>query len=150
MPRAEFELQAELNKLMRVLERSDLESEIAESDREFQDAPQQGAGCSGWERDRESFAKRAAEFYLRRSWKPGFRVVDIACYSPPPDWNCDAVVRDAKGGFVAQVNVQLSPADKLVRVHRNSDPETHMVCFYTYNCSADGQLVFKGSTCPAF
>jgi len=68
----------------------------------------------------------------------------------PANWNCDVVVTDQSGGFVAQINVRLLPADKLVRVHRNSDPNTLMVCFYSYSCTADGQLVFKESSCPTF
>jgi hypothetical protein len=120
----------------------EIERELFRSDRiesESEDGALRAAACSGWEGDRESFAKRAAEFYLRGMWKPGFRVVDIACYLPPPNWNCDVAVRDSVVGFAAQVNVQLSPADNLVRVHRNSDPQTHMVCSYSYSCSADGE-----------
>lgn len=104
--------------------------------------------CSGWESDPESFAKRAAEFYLRRVWRPGFRVFHIACYAPPPNWKCDVQVTDANGRLVARIDVQLSPADKLVRVQRSSDPQTHTVCYYFYRCTADGQLLFQESTCP--
>jgi Putative peptidoglycan binding domain len=111
---------------------------------------QEVATCSGWESDPQSFAKRAAEFYLRSAWKPGFSVSTIACRTPPPNWNCDVQVTGSNNGPVARINVQLSPADKLVRVQRNSDPKTHMVCFYMYSCTAGGQLVFKESACPTF
>ncbi len=105
--------------------------------------------CSGWESDPESFAKRAAESYLRRVWKPGFKVFQIARYAPPPNWKCDVQVTDANGRSVANIDVQIWPADQLVRVQRSADPNAHIVCYYFYSCAADGQLLFHKSSCPS-
>ncbi len=110
--------------------------------------PAQEADCAGWESDPQSFSKRAAEHYLRAVWQPSFSVPTIACMAGPPNWNCNVTV-NAGGGLII-INVQLSPQDKLVRVTRLPDPNTHMVCLYGYRCLADGRLTLTGSSCPTF
>lgn len=140
--------------LLRNLER-ELESE-SEDEFEFEDemeqtipTPADGAGsCSGWESDPQSFSVDAVKYYLRKVWGPQFSVSNVAVIAPPPNWSCNVSVTTGAGSIV--LNVQLAPADKLVRVVRLSDPRNHMVCLYGYRCLTSGRLVFDAATCPTF
>src|SRR5262249_54476784 len=104
--------------------------------------------CAGWERDPQSFSKRAAEHYLRNVWQPFFQVRRITCNGKSPDWTCNVTVYVGSGLIV--LTVKLSPGDKLVRVERTPDPNKHMSCFYGYRCLPTGALIFEERACPTF
>jgi outer membrane protein OmpA-like peptidoglycan-associated protein len=101
--------------------------------------------CAGWERDPESFSKRAAEHYLRKVWQPSFRV-SITCTVPPPNWTCKVTVDVGAEPII--LTVKLSPGDKLVRVARMPDSRTYLVCFYGYRCLPTGALILQKRACP--
>ena len=99
----------------------------------------QEMACSGWESDPESFAKRAAEHHLGVS----ARTTRIVRTANPPNWACNVSVDRGDGPVV--LTVQLSPAEKLVRVGPASGPSGQMMC-YKYRCVA-ANLVFESSVC---
>lgn len=94
--------------------------------------------CSGWERDLQSFAKRAAEHHLKGS----ATVTRIVQTANPPNWACDVLVNTGDGSTT--LTVQLSPAEKLVRVAPASGGP--MMC-YQYRCVA-ANVVFQDAACP--
>jgi len=99
----------------------------------------QEMACSGWESDPESFAKRAAEHHLGVS----ARTTRIVRTANPPNWACNVSVD--RGDGPAVLTVQLSPAERLVRVGPASGPGGRMMC-YKYRCVA-ANLVFDSSVC---
>jgi hypothetical protein len=94
--------------------------------------------CSGWERDPESFAKRAAEHHLKGS----ATVTRIVRTANPPNWACNVFVDTGDGSTI--LTVQFSPAEKLVRVGPASGGP--MMC-YQYRCVA-ANLVLQNAACP--
>jgi len=94
--------------------------------------------CSGWERDPQSFAKRAAEHHLKGSGT----VRQVVQTANPPNWACNVVVDGADGSTT--LTVQFSPAEKLVRVGPASGGP--MMC-YQYRCVA-ANVVLQDAACP--
>lgn len=104
--------------------------------------------CSGWERDPQSFSKRAAEFYIGHLVS-SFEVVTTACSSGGPfgaNWVCDVGVSTPSG--TVTVTVTLYSANQWVRVSSSG----HMICYYQYQCSPSGQLILSDPVggCPVF
>src|SRR5579859_4611262 len=97
--------------------------------------------CSRWESDPESFSKVAAEHHL----KTAVQVTKIVRMAGPPNWSCSvsAVVEDRS----VVLTIQLSPAEKLVRVRPASNPPGQVAC-YRYRCLASGNLIVEDSVCP--
>jgi hypothetical protein len=133
-----FELQQTIGNqaMLQLLEAGMIQAKLRDSQ------PGQGLSsvtdCSGWE----------GEHYLRRVWQPAWGVASVRIITPPPDRVCKLIVNAGKGQII--LTVKLSPADKIVKVGRDPDPNWHMHRYYLYRCSTSNQLVFSGPECPEF
>ena len=109
-----------------------------------------GGNCAGWESDPQSFSIRATERYLRNLLTSAFYVDTVVVTTPPPDWVCRVAVNDGPRTIFLTVKIGLQ--SKLVEVELDPDPKRHMHCFYSYQCSASGELVLNSGSgdCPSF
>jgi hypothetical protein len=99
---------------------------------------QNASPCSGWERDRDSFSKRVAEYYLRTVFGQNLSARSIRQASTVR-WEVQFSNNFVVGvvfapGFVAASRLYATP----------SGPIRH----YNYSCTASGDLVLSDRKLP--